>query len=266
MTEPHVPDSPIEAYLDELVQGMSTRRPRELRYLVAEAEAHLRDDAEHGVAAGLAPQQAEIEAVKRFGPACAVVAAEHRRLATPLGTMLRAGAASALLLGAVAAIAVGVSGLVAEVIRLVGGSRVLVDVAPGRTLSAADCARWLRLDSGAANCRDAAVADWANEVVGYRIALGLLGIVALAGYFVLRRHRVRQGRWTTLPAAVSDTIAVSLFGAAGVWSLGVGVGDVVTASGHGSGQWLSAAPVALAAAVVFGVRLIRDVDLAAAPT
>src|SRR5664279_1883055 len=38
-------DSPIEAFLDELVVGMSTRRPRRLRHLVQETEAHLRDDA-----------------------------------------------------------------------------------------------------------------------------------------------------------------------------------------------------------------------------
>ncbi len=255
------PDSPIEGYLDELVQGMSTRRPRELRYLVAEAEAHLRDDAAQGVEAGLEPRQAELAAVNRFGPACAVVAAEHRRLATPFGAVLRAGAASAFLLGAIAAIAVGLSGLIAEVIRLIGGSRVLVDVAPGRTLSAADCTRWLRLDSGAANCHDAAVADWVNEVVGYRIVAGLLGLLALAVYFALRR---RWSHWSTLPPAVSDTIAVTLFGAAGIWTLAMGLDAVVTTSGHGSGQWLSAAPVALGAAAVFGIRLMRDVDLATA--
>jgi hypothetical protein len=258
------PESPIEAYLDELVQGMSTRRPRELRYLLAETEAHLRDDAERGVTAGLSPQQAEVEAVARFGPACALVAAEHRRLATPFGTVLRAGTVSALLLGAIGALAVGLSGLIAEVIRLIGGSRVLVDVAPGQRLSAADCARWLRLDSGATNCRDAAVADWVNEVVGYRIAVGLLGAVALALYLVLRKRWTHQQRWTTLPSAVSDTIAVTLFGAAGVWTLGLGLDAIVTASGHGSGQWLSDAPVALAAAAVFGVRLLRGVDLGAA--
>jgi hypothetical protein len=233
-----------------------------LRFLVAVAEAHLRDDAEHGVAAGLAPRQAELEAVSRFGPAARVVAAEHRRLATPLSTVLRAGAASAVLLGSIAAIAVGVSGLIAEVIRLVGGARVLVDVAPGRTLSAPDCTRWLNLDSGAANCRDAAVADWVNEVVGYRIVAGLLGAVALAGYFLVRRRWQPRQQWTTLPPAVSDTIAVTLFGAAGVWTLAMGLDAVVTASGRGSGQWLSAAPVALTAAAVFGIRLVRDVDLA----
>jgi hypothetical protein len=143
---------------------------------------------------------------------------------------------------------------------------VVVDVAPGRTLSAADCARWLRLDSGAASCRDAAVADWTNEVVWYRIVVGLLGAVALAGYFVIRRRWQHRQQWITLPSAISNTIAVTLFGAAGIWTLAMGIDAVATASGHGSGQWLSAAPVALAAAAVFAIRLLRDVDLDAAPT
>lgn len=251
-------DEPIEAYLDELVRAMSTRRPRELRHLIAEAEAHLRDDAERGVASGLSGHQAETEAVARFGPVPDVVAGEERRLATPLTVVARAGVASALFLGAIGALAVGVSGLLALIVRAVAGSRTLVDVGPGRVLSASDCTRWLHLDSGTRSCRDAAVADWATEIVGYRLLLGGLGLVAVAVFVVIRRRWMSQGRWTTLPAAVTDTIAVTLFGAAGVWTLGMGIDAIATASGYGSGQWLSAAPVALGAAAVFAVRLIRD--------
>jgi hypothetical protein len=251
-------DGPIEAYLDELVGSMSTRRPRELRYLIAESEAHLRDDAERGVAAGLSIQQAEAEAVARFGPAGDVVAAEERRLATPLTVVARASVASALFLGAIGALAVGVSGLIALIVRAIAGSRAVVDVGPGRVLGAADCTRWLNADSGARSCRDAAVADWVNEIVGYRLLMGLLGVVAVAVFLVLRRRWMSQGRWATLPAAVTDTIAVTLFGAAGVWTLGMGVDAIANASGRGSGQWLSAAPVALGAATVFAVRLVRN--------
>ena len=208
---------------------------------------------------GCSAGQAESEAVARFGPARELVEAEHCRLATPLGALARAGATSAVLLGAIGALAVGASGLIALVIRLVAGSRVLVDVAPGQSLSASDCSRWLTADSHAASCRDAAVADWVNEIVGYRIVVGLLGAVVLAIFLVVRKRWTRRQRWATLPPAVSDTIAMTLFGAAGVWTLAMGIDAIVNAAGHGSGQWLSAAPVALGAAGVFGVRLIRDV-------
>ena len=88
MTEPssdQAPDSPIEAFLDELVVGLSTRRPRQLRHLVQETEAHLRDDADRAAAAGLSQFQAESEAVTRaqtivslvVGPAPLIVLVRH---------------------------------------------------------------------------------------------------------------------------------------------------------------------------------------------
>jgi hypothetical protein len=38
----------------------------------------------------------------------------------------------------------------------------------------------------------------------------------------------------------------------------MGVDAVAIQSGRGSGQWFSAAPVALAGAVYFGLRLVRE--------
>ncbi len=170
-------DSPIEAYLDELVATMPTRQPRALRQLLAETEAHLRDDAAHRVATdGLSPFDAELAAVQRFGPVAPMVNAERRRIELPLVTVARQVTATALLLGAIGAIAVGVSGVVAGIFKLVAGSRALIDVQPGQVLSASDCARWMAADPHAPTCRDAAISDWVGEVVGYRIAFGLLGV------------------------------------------------------------------------------------------
>jgi hypothetical protein len=61
-----------------------------------------------------------------------------------------------------------------------------------------------------------------------------------------------------LPPVVVDTAATLLFGLSGLWLLGLGVDAVVSASGHGAGQWLSAAPVALVVGGAFAVRLLRD--------
>jgi hypothetical protein len=70
MTPPEPePDSPIERYLDELVAGLSQASPRNLRYLLAEVEAHLREDAQAGTAVGRSTFEAETAAVRRFGPA-----------------------------------------------------------------------------------------------------------------------------------------------------------------------------------------------------
>jgi hypothetical protein len=61
-----------------------------------------------------------------------------------------------------------------------------------------------------------------------------------------------------LPALVVDTAAFVLFLLAGLWTLGAGIDAVVVAAGAGSGQWFSAAPVALAAALGFGWRMLHD--------
>ncbi len=253
-------DSPIEAYLDRLLVELRSEPPRHARQLLAETEAHLRDVARDALAAGMSPGEAEVEAVRRFGPAVDVALAERQRRATPLGTVARQGLASAWFLGALGALAVGVSGVIAAVLGAVGGARFLAD-SPGRVLSASDCARWMAADPRALTCHQAAVSDWAAETVFYRLAAGLLGAAALAVFVLARRRLGRRGRWTALPPAVVDTVAATLFGASGVWLLGMGVNAGVGASGHGAGQWLSAAPVALAAAAVFGLRLLRDLQV-----
>jgi len=251
-------ESPIERYLDQLFVELSATPPREARDLLAETEAHLRDAAAEEVSGGLGETDAEAAAVGRFGPSTLMVRAELRRQGPPLRSIVLATVASGWFLGALGAIAVGVSGLAAAVLRLVGGATFIADTRPTGALSASDCARWLSAYPTARSCHQAAVADWANETVAYRIAFGVLGVGALALLIVVRRRWTRARRWTTLPPTVVDTIAVMAFGASGLWLAGLGLDAVVVASGHGAGQWLSAAPIALAVALVFGVRLLRD--------
>jgi len=251
-------ESPIETYLDRLFVELSATPPRDARHLLAETEAHLRDAAAEEVRGGLDEIDAETAAISRFGPSALMVRAELRRQRPPLRTIVLATVASGWFLGALGAIAVGLSGIAAAVLRIVGGATFIADTRPTGVLSASDCARWLSAFPAARSCHQAAVTDWANETVAYRIALGVFGLAALALLIVVRRRWSRAGRWTTLPATVVDTIAVVAFGASGLWLAGLGLDAVVVASGHGAGQWLSAAPVALAAALVFAVRLLRD--------
>ncbi len=159
------------------------------------------------------------------------------------------------MLGAIAGVAVGVSGLVAALVPLVFGRTFLIDVAPNTVLSATDCARWVAGDPTAGSCRDAATADWADEVVGYRVAVGGLGVLALVGYRLLRRRG-----WLAdgLPRAVNDTVAVTGFAVGALLTLVLGWNAVATAGGHGSGQWFSATIVALTAAMIFTLRLVSD--------
>ena len=75
---------------------------------------------------------------------------------------------------------------------------------------------------------------------------------------VARRRTHPSRRIALLPSPVANTVAPTVFGLAGAWSLGMGLDAIVVAVGDGSGQLLSAAPVALVAAACFGTRLIRE--------
>lgn len=102
----------IEDCLAGLLRTSAGLQHRQLRHLIAEAEAHLRDDAEAAHAAGAAVYDAELKAVARFGQAMSLVSAERKRLATPISVLLRQVMLTGLLLGGVGAISVGASGIV----------------------------------------------------------------------------------------------------------------------------------------------------------
>jgi len=249
-------DGPIENYLDNLFVELRRSAPRDARSMLNEAEAHLRDAADEAARAGKSPEEAEGEAVRRFGEARLVAAADRARgrLRLARGTFM-----SAWWLGAWGAIAVGASGLVAGTMRLAGASnQSLAGPWPKLGTTASDCTRWLGIYPHARSCAQAALADWANEIVAYRVAFGILGLAALAGLWLARRRWLPAQRWAPLPSTVVDTIATTIFALSGAWLASVGVDAWVVSAGHGSGQWLSAAPVALAAAAVFGARLLRD--------
>jgi len=251
-------DGPIEYYLDNLFVELRRNDPRGARSMLHEAEAHLRDTADEAVRAGISPEDAEAEAVRRFGEARLVAAADraHGRLWVARGMFI-----SAWSLGAWGAVAVGVSGLVAGSMRLAGvTNRFLAGSWPKPGITASDCARWLGNYPHAGSCAKAAMADWAFETVAYRVAFGVLGLAALACLWFARRRWLPANRWAPLPATVVDTVATTIFGLSGAWLAGLGVDTWVVSAGHGSGQWLSAALVALAAATVFGTRLLRDLQ------
>ena len=246
------PDGPIEQYLDELVRALAARPPRELRALLVEAEAHLYDTADAAVARGVPREQAERDAVARFGSAADLAAAERALDPDRFSSLVRQLVTSAVWLGGIGAVAVGLSGLVAALVRLVGGARALVDVQPGQRLAPADCTRWLTLDPLAGSCRAAAVADWADETVYYRLAVGVLGLLVLAvGYWL------RRGRPTArLAATVRDAVGLAAFALGAAGTLLLGIESAVR--GTGAGQWLTGAAVAVPAAGVFAVLLLRD--------
>jgi hypothetical protein len=111
----------IEGYLDQLL-GHLRGSAHDVRRILAEAEEHLRDATAELVAAGASEEEAKRRAIERFGSPRTVARRFSARLApVPPAVVVAELARVAVRLGAVALVAIGASGLVAELLgRLLG--------------------------------------------------------------------------------------------------------------------------------------------------
>lgn len=224
-------ETPIEDYLDELLRR--TRADvRTMRRLLDEASDHLHAAASELEDCGMSRQEAEAEAVRRFGPVTPIVRATLRRsFAALVVETLRA----ALFLGGCGLVAVGISGLVALVMNLWFGRSFVggVSVLP---------------------FHGASVDETADDAVVLRVIAGLAGLLVLLAYLALRRHASAP---RLLTAGLVDALGAAAF-AAGTAGLAIASADQAVQNGSsGVGFPLSGALVALPATVCFCVRAAR---------
>lgn len=258
--------SPLEDFLDELLVASASASPRQTRRLLSEAEAHLRDTVSEAVERGSSREEAERDAVRRFGPARDTARQDAAWQRLPFGALVRPSVCFGLLLSGLVGLAMGLSAIITGVMEAFGGSTFIVNISPHTYLAPADCARWLANDPSAHTCYNAALADWAGETVVNRAILGILGVLALATFLLLRWRWSARYLSSALPRNVVDAIMFTLFGAGGVWLTAVGLDAIADGSGRGAGQELGTAPVMIGLAVVFGIRLLQDLRSTAAET
>jgi hypothetical protein len=234
----------IEAYLDELFAAARDAEPAAARRLLAEAEAHLRESAARLRAQGLGPEEAEAEAVRRFGP----VGSATTALRTPLRSLgrvpLRALVRPAVGLAAIGAIAVGVSGVLSEVFGRLWGAGFVSGDLPGVAYTAARCAV-LQAPYPGLDCAQAAAEHHWGEVVEGRVFLGAVGLVLLALWRILPRD-------VPLPAGVVPGLGAAAFLLASA-ATGLAAGSAAVQGGEGVGAWLSATSVALPLGLALGI-------------
>lgn len=225
-------NSAIEDYLDELLRR-TRADARTTRRLLDEASDHLRTAAAELEAAGDSREDAEREAVRRFGPVAPIAQATMRRSARALvsETLI-----AALFLGGCGLVAVGVSGLVALVMNLLFG-RSFVGGASVFGFSGG-----------------ASVAETADDAVVLRVLAGLVGALVLLGYLAVRR---RANSFRVLPAGLVDALGAAAFAAGTAVLAVVSADQAVQAGTPGVGFALSGALVALPATVLFCLRAAR---------
>jgi hypothetical protein len=225
--------TPIEDYLDELLRRTHAD-PRTIRRLLDEANDHLAAAAAAEFeAAGRPRVEAEREAVRRFGAAADLARTSWRR---SFGALVLETLRATILLGACGLAAVGLSGGVVAVMNALFGQRFV----GGSTALGTD---------------GSAVTETAQDAVVLRVLAGVVGLLVLGGYAVLRRY-TKPG--VVLPRGLVDTLGAAAFAAAAVALTAASVDQAITGvGGHGVGFFLSGAIVSLTGAILFSIRATR---------
>lgn len=247
------PGDPIEEYLDLLYSRLRTS-PRQARRVLAEAEDHLREAVADGLSAGMTEREAREAAISSFGSVRAVVRAHDARLRRfPDLAVLSDLVMSAWMLAGVGLLAIGVSGLLAEAMNAAFGPRFVGAIPSAARFTSATCRSWLADNPSAHTCTQAAILETSGEAVRLRLLAGIAGLVLLAAYHLARRY------WSdaALPDGFVPTVAVSLFGLAGLGLAWLATSRGVAGVSAGPGFYLSGAIVSLAVAAVYVPALRR---------
>ena len=252
MGDVSAPD-PVDAYLDALFDALSGTGAAGRR-LMAEAEDHLRDATAAGRADGLTERAAQERAVDRFGrpeQVAAALSAERGRWS------MRQLAGAAAVVGIVGSVVLGVSGLVSELVGDLGSRSFVAGDPPGVVYTAQRCADYLRLVRGAGSCSAAALEDHFGEVVEPRVAVGVLGLLALGVLIASRRRAGTVAWWPPLRlVALVGIVPAALVAAA---DLVEGALRLLSAGpDHGPGAVLADGTAAALAVAGFAVVLWRQ--------
>ena len=248
---------PVERYLDDLFRCLRGD-PAHCRRLLAEAEGHLLDAVDAGMARGLTRAQAGEQAVVDFGPRSVLVHSGPSAMGTAV-RLIRPLLQTGSWVVATGLLVAGVAGLIAWLLRIGLGDRFLAGDVAGVQYTAARCSDFFEYAPHAASCLDAAAAHHADEVVRNGIAFGLLGLLVLGVHRMLRRRWRSRDVTRALPTGFGAAMATTVFTGIGAvcWLAtvsAIGVGRV-----DGGGQYLSTAVACTAAGLVFAWRWLRAV-------
>jgi hypothetical protein len=240
-----VSDDLIGQYLRELRAKL---RVKDAGLILAEAEDHLRETAEAGLAIGMTEIEAQEAAISAFGPIKAVARAHRAKRLQVAEDLLLAG----VKLAWTGMFAVAGSGLVAFAMNHLFGRSFVGQAPAGASYPATACQYWLSIWHGARTCAQAATLESSSDAVSLRvIGGGVAGLLLLAGYLAARRLRQRSGAAVTsaLPPALFPLAAVTVFGLGAVGLTVIAITGSPVGVQSGPGAYLSGALAALVVAV-----------------
>ncbi|MFL6075338.1 MAG: permease prefix domain 1-containing protein [Mycobacteriales bacterium] len=252
----------VDDYLDRVFtllagSGAAGRRA----YL--EIEAHLREAVEEERAAGLDPAAAEARAIARFGDAGQVTRGMLTASAEGTRAVVARMVGAGWLLGWVGLLSIGVSGPLAAAVGAIWGKDYVSPDQPGATYSRERCRDLFEYFPHASSCRAASVEHHYWEVVQGRIALGVLGLLALGAWLLTRRSQ--RWRWLTVlpPAGMVAAAGATLFGVTAVLLTGQGLATLGSPLWTGAGTTIVSGLAAAPACVAFLIWLLRELRIRA---
>jgi hypothetical protein len=180
--------------------------------------------------------------------------------------MLRRVVAAGWLVGGVGMVVIGLSApLVWAVGRLFGKDLVAPDQ-PGAHYTAARCAELFEYFPHAGSCRAASIAHHFTEEVRNRIVAGVLGVLVLAAFWLIRRTRrrwlARFRPFTQVPPTrVLVAVAATAFGVVSILLTGQGLDALMIGQRTSAGANLASGLVSAVAFATFLPPLVRDLRL-----
>jgi hypothetical protein len=158
-------------------------------------------------------------------------------------------------LAGIGLVAIGLSGILALAGGRLFGKAFVSGDPPDLTYTADRCADFLEYFPHAATCAAAATAHHFDEVVSYRIAAGLLGMVILGLDRFLVPSSLHE-RAARVPPEIVETAGATAFGLAAAALLALGLSQLVFST-NGAGAYLSGGLVAAPFAAFYVLRLVK---------
>lgn len=251
----------IEDYLDKMLDALRLDGKTSRRAL-AEAEDHLRASTEAKLASGMSQSKAEHAAIAAFGYP-ENIADEFNRSLLPGGSLAPALqlALTGLLVSGAILVAVGLSGALALAFGGLWGHDFVSQPLQASEITTERCAELFELVPGAADCQSAGITHHFDELVGFRLSAGILGVFAIAAYFFIRRRWPVTRSNRLLPVGTAEAMGVAAF-AVGVGLLFFfGLTGREFADRDGIGELLSAEIVAGVFLIGYLALLVRKLSL-----
>jgi hypothetical protein len=171
------------------------------------------------------------------------------------GPQLRQVAEALVWLGGVGLAAIGASGVLAYAMGTAFGKSFVAGDPSGTAYTASRCRDFFEYAPHAHTCEQAAIVHHYGEIVDYRLAAGVLGLIVLAAWWFVRR-RTRLAR-DLLPDGFAATIGLSLTGVGAALLVVSGLGRLAFDDGRGAGGDLSGGVVSFALAAWFALSVWR---------